>query len=63
MDKIKNKAAVKLGKLGGKARAASMSKERRSEIARKAALTRWKDKPAVIAEGVQDLAQDNENLV
>ncbi len=41
----KNPAAVALGKLGGlkggKARALSLSKEERSEIARKAALARW----------------------
>jgi hypothetical protein len=41
----KNPAAVALGslggKVGGKARAASMSPERRSEIARQAALSRW----------------------
>jgi hypothetical protein len=42
-------AAVMLGRLGGlkggKARAASMSSERRSEIARKAAETRWSKGP------------------
>lgn len=41
-------AAVMLGRLGGlkggKARAASMTSERRSEIARKAAETRWSAK-------------------
>jgi hypothetical protein len=41
----KNPAAVALGRLGGKkggkARAAKLSKERRSEIAREAALARW----------------------
>jgi hypothetical protein len=41
----KNPAAVALGRLGGlkggKARAASMSKKRRSEIARWAAKRRW----------------------
>lgn len=37
----KNKAAVELGKLGGKARAAKLSKEKRSEIAKKAAKARW----------------------
>ncbi|NPC56010.1 histone H1 [Caenimonas sp. S4] len=45
----KNAAAVKLGKLGGKkggaARAASLTPEQRSEIARKAAAGRWKAKP------------------
>jgi hypothetical protein len=42
----KNKAAVALGKIGGKrggaARAASLTPEQRSEIARKAAAGRWK---------------------
>ena len=38
----KDKAAVELGRKGGKARAEKMSKKRRSEIARKAAETRWK---------------------
>lgn len=41
----KNPAAVALGRLGGlkggKARADSLSKKRRSEIAKKAAETRW----------------------
>jgi hypothetical protein len=44
----KNPAAVYLGRLGGlkggKARAAKLSSERKSEIARKAAMTRWKRK-------------------
>lgn len=42
----KNPAAVALGRLGGlkggKIRAARLSKKRRTEIARKAALARWK---------------------
>lgn len=41
----KNPAAVALGRLGGlkggKARAASLSKKKRSEIAKKAAAARW----------------------
>ncbi|MPY72894.1 MAG: RNA-binding protein [Alphaproteobacteria bacterium] len=37
----KNKAAVELGRKGGAARAKSLSKKRRAEIARKAAATRW----------------------
>lgn len=37
----KDPAAVSLGKRGGKARAASLSKKRRSEIAKKAAAKRW----------------------
>lgn len=42
----KNPAAVALGRLGGlkggKARAKALTKEQRSEIARKAAKTRWR---------------------
>jgi len=45
-DEGKNPAAVALGRLGGKkggkARAAKLTKEQRSEIARKAARVRWK---------------------
>ena len=41
-DDGKNKAAVELGRKGGKARAEKMTPERRREIARKAAETRWK---------------------
>jgi len=44
----KNAAAVALGRLGGKkggpARAAKLTKEQRSESARKAAKARWKKK-------------------
>ncbi len=40
-DDGKNKAAVALGRKGGAARAAKMTPERRSEIARKAARSRW----------------------
>ena len=44
----KNPAAVELGRLGGlkggKARAASMTEERRKEIAKKAAAARWNKK-------------------
>jgi len=39
----KNPAAVALGSMGGRARAASLSKKKRSEIAKKAAQARWKD--------------------
>ena len=39
-DDGKNAAAVALGRMGGKARAASISKRRRTEIARKAAEAR-----------------------
>ncbi|MEO7667097.1 MAG: hypothetical protein ABIU97_08715 [Dehalococcoidia bacterium] len=47
----KNPAAVELGRLGGKkggkARAASLTPEQRSEIARKAAAARWANKATV----------------
>ena len=42
---VKNPAAVALGRLGGlkggKARAAKLTSERRTEIAKKAAMARW----------------------
>ncbi len=41
-DDGKNKAAVELGRKGGHARAKKLSKKRRTEIARKAAASRWK---------------------
>jgi hypothetical protein len=45
-DRTKNPAAVELGRLGGlkggKARAAKLSDHRRKQIARKAAIARWK---------------------
>ncbi|MEJ0075228.1 MAG: RNA-binding protein [Alphaproteobacteria bacterium] len=37
----KNAAAVALGRMGGKARAAGMSAKKRKEIAKKAAQSRW----------------------
>lgn len=40
-DDGKNAAAVALGRMGGKARAVSLSKRKRAEIARKAAEKRW----------------------
>ena len=40
-DDGKNAAAVALGRMGGKARAAGMSAERRQQIAKKAAKARW----------------------
>lgn len=40
-DDGKNAAAVALGRMGGKARAAGMSAKKRKEIARKAAQKRW----------------------
>jgi hypothetical protein len=39
----KNAAAVALGRMGGKARAAGLSARKRKEIAKKAATARWKD--------------------
>ncbi len=42
-DSVKS-AAAELGSRGGKARAASLSKTRRTEIAKRAATTRWKAK-------------------
>jgi hypothetical protein len=48
-DEGKNPAAVALGRLGGKkggkARAAKLTSERRSEIARNAAVARWARPP------------------
>ncbi len=41
-DDGKDKAAVELGRKGGKARAKKMTPERRREIARKAARARWR---------------------
>jgi hypothetical protein len=40
-DRVKS-AAAELGARGGKARAAKMTPERRKEIAKKAAKTRWR---------------------
>jgi len=40
-DDGKDKAAQEMGRKGGAARAASMTPERRAEIARKAAAKRW----------------------
>jgi hypothetical protein len=40
----KNAAAVALGRMGGKARAEGMTAKKRSEIAKKAAESRWKSK-------------------
>jgi hypothetical protein len=37
----KNAAAVALGRMGGKARAAGLSAKKRKEIAKKAAASRW----------------------
>ncbi|MGE3066310.1 MAG: RNA-binding protein [Hyphomicrobiaceae bacterium] len=43
-DEGKDKAAVSMGRRGGKARAEKMSPERRAEIAKKAATKRWANK-------------------
>ena len=43
-DDGKDKAAVSMGKRGGKARAEALSKKRRAEIARNAAAKRWADR-------------------
>jgi hypothetical protein len=40
----KNAAAVALGRMGGKARAESLGKRKRAEIAKKAATARWKSR-------------------
>jgi hypothetical protein len=42
IDDGKDKAAVELGRRGGKSRAEKLTSEQRSEIARKAASKRWK---------------------
>lgn len=41
-DDGKDKAAQSLGRRGGKARAEALSKKQRTDIAKKAAATRWK---------------------
>ncbi len=41
-DDGKDKAAVSLGKRGGKARAQALTKKQRGDIAKKAANARWK---------------------
>jgi hypothetical protein len=47
-ERVKDPAAVELGRrgglIGGKARAAKLTPEQRSEIARKAAQKRWRDR-------------------
>jgi hypothetical protein len=42
----KNQAAAELGRKGGAARARGLNSSRRSEIARKAATSRWAKKPS-----------------
>lgn len=44
-DTGKNKAAQQLGRAGGKKRAANMTPERRSEIAKAGARKRWTSEP------------------
>jgi hypothetical protein len=44
-DDGKNAAAVALGRMGGKARAAAMSAKKRKEIAKRAASARWQKNP------------------
>lgn len=43
-DDGKNAAAVALGRMGGKARAETMTAKKRKEIAKRAAAARWKDR-------------------
>lgn len=43
VDDGKNPAAAELGKLGGKSRASSLSQKKRTEIAKKAAKSRWEN--------------------
>jgi hypothetical protein len=43
-DDGKNAAAVALGRMGGKARAAGMSAKKRKAIAKRAAAVRWKSR-------------------
>lgn len=47
----KNKAAVDLGRLGGKARAEKLTPQQRSEIARRAVNARWKKREKRSVEG------------
>jgi hypothetical protein len=46
MAKKKNPAAVALGRKGGKKSRINLTPEQRTELARRAATARWKDKPA-----------------
>lgn len=45
-DDGKNAAAVALGRMGGKARAVSLTAKKRKQIAKKAASIRWAKSPA-----------------
>jgi hypothetical protein len=53
MAKRKNPAAVALGKRGAKARMTKLTPAKRSEVARTAAVARWKDKPAAASAKVR----------
>ena len=55
--KKKDPAAVALGRRGGIARKAKLSPERRSELARKAALARWA-RVRLEAEDVEDTGEE-----
>jgi hypothetical protein len=44
VDDGKSEAAAELGRKGGTARAANLSKKKRREIAKKGAAARWRDK-------------------
>ena len=45
----KNRAAVSLGRLGGKARAEKLTTKQRKESARKAARARWANKKGMFS--------------
>lgn len=49
-DDGKNAAAVALGRMGGKARAAGLSAKKRKEIAKRAAKARWRASLAPVGE-------------
>jgi hypothetical protein len=59
----KNPAAVALGRLGGlkggHGRAASMTPERRKEIAQRAAKQRWANRESKVVESATDQAMDS----
>jgi hypothetical protein len=55
--KPKNAAAAELGSKGGKARASSLSKRKRVEIARKAAAKRWEGLGGTINSNVTDFGK------
>ncbi len=44
IEETKNSGRVRSGKAGSRARAAGLSKERRHQIAKKAAQARWRDR-------------------